>query len=191
MTKINFILSLNEKLSGLEKKDVEERLSFYSEMIEDRIEDGLSEEEAVLAVGDVNEIAEQIKAELLPENQKPKKQKRRLKPIEKVLLIAGSPIWASILLAVGAVVVSLYVSLWAIIISLWAVFASLFACAVCGVLVGIVYLFGKTSPSGFALIAAGLICAGLAILFFFVCNLLTKGTISLTKKCFTKREGTK
>ena len=63
MTKLNFILSLNEKLSGLPQNDIEERLRFYTEMIEDRMEEGLSEEEAVLAVGSVDEIAEQILAE--------------------------------------------------------------------------------------------------------------------------------
>ena len=50
MTKIKFLIELHNRLSGLPKDDVEERLSFYSEMIEDRIEDGLSEEEAVEAV---------------------------------------------------------------------------------------------------------------------------------------------
>ena len=44
MNKIGFILELKDKLSALPKSEVEERLSFYCEMIEDRIEDGLSEE---------------------------------------------------------------------------------------------------------------------------------------------------
>ena len=44
MTKINFILLLSEKLKNLPEKEVEERLSFYSEMIEDRMEEGFSEE---------------------------------------------------------------------------------------------------------------------------------------------------
>ena len=67
MTKLEFILALNEKLSAYPKAEVQQRLSFYSEMIEDRMEDGLSEEEAVAAVGDVAHIAAEIAAELPPE----------------------------------------------------------------------------------------------------------------------------
>ena len=53
MTKIEFILSLSRALQGLPQSDVTERLEFYNEMIDDRIEDGLSEEEAVAAIGSV------------------------------------------------------------------------------------------------------------------------------------------
>ena len=64
MTKLQFLLSLHNKLSGLPQNEIEERLNFYSEMIEDRIEDGLSEEEAVSEIGTVDEIAEQIVSDI-------------------------------------------------------------------------------------------------------------------------------
>ena len=47
MTKQAFLAALGERLVGLPQKDIEERLTFYSEMIDDRMEEGLSEEEAV------------------------------------------------------------------------------------------------------------------------------------------------
>ena len=52
-----------QELSGLPQDDVEERLSFYGEMIEDWIEEGLSEAEAVAAMGDVAEIVRQTVAD--------------------------------------------------------------------------------------------------------------------------------
>ena len=64
MTKLQFLLALHDKLASLPQKEVEERLNFYSEMIEDRMEDGLSEEQAVAAVGATDEIAAQIAAEI-------------------------------------------------------------------------------------------------------------------------------
>ena len=64
MTKIKFLLSLHDRLSGLPQDEVEERLNFYSEMIEDRMEEGISEEEAVAAIGPIDEIAEQIIADI-------------------------------------------------------------------------------------------------------------------------------
>ena len=42
---------------------IEERLEFYSEMIDDRIEEGKSEFEAVREIGDVDEVVSQIASE--------------------------------------------------------------------------------------------------------------------------------
>ena len=135
MTKLNFILSLNERLAGLPHDEMEEHLNFYIEMIEDRIEDGMPEEEAVAAVGTVDEIAEEIIAHIpLFKIAKEKiKPKRKLKTLETVLLAVGSPVWASIAIAAVAVVLSLYISLWSIIFSLWSVFASFIGCTIGGV----------------------------------------------------------
>ena len=182
MTKINFLLSLNEKLSDLPREDVEERLSFYSEMIEDRMEEGLSEEEAVAAVGTVADIAAQIKSDI-PARANRKSAKRR-SPWSTVLLILGSPVWVPLLIAAIAILLSLYISLWAIVISLWAVFASLIGCSFCGIAVGAGFAFSGNVLQGIALIGAGLVCAGLGILLFYGCNAATKGCIILAKKCF-------
>ena len=63
MTKQEFIGELRAQLAPLPPKDIEERLVFYSEMIDDRIEDGLSEEDAVSQIGSVDGIASQILAD--------------------------------------------------------------------------------------------------------------------------------
>jgi uncharacterized membrane protein len=151
MTKIKFLLALHDKLSGLPQDDVEERLNFYSEMIEDRMEEGMSEEEAVAAVGSVDEIAAQIVGDIpLTKMVKEKiKHKHRLKAWEIVLLAVGSPIWFSLLIAFLSVVVSLYVSLWSVVISLWSVFVSLIACALYGVVAGAAFSLGENALSGF------------------------------------------
>ena len=140
MTKMNFLLLLHDKLSALPPDEAEERLTFYSEMIEDRMEEGLSEEEAVAAVGTVDEIAAQILADLPPSatsSGEPHKPKRRPKGWEIVLLALGSPIWLSLLIAAFAVALSLYASLWAVIVSLWAVFVSVAVTALSSVAVGV------------------------------------------------------
>ena len=46
MSKQEFLEQLRRGLPGLPREDIEERLKFYSEMLEDRMEEGLSEEEA-------------------------------------------------------------------------------------------------------------------------------------------------
>ena len=64
MSKQEFLAQLRKGLSGLPQDDIEERLAFYSEMIEDQMEDGLSEEDAVLAVGSIDEIVTQVVADI-------------------------------------------------------------------------------------------------------------------------------
>ena len=51
MNKQEFIVALCDRLVGLPEQEVEDRIGFYCEMIDDRIEDGLSEEDAVAAIG--------------------------------------------------------------------------------------------------------------------------------------------
>lgn len=197
MNKEAFLAQLRKELSALPQEDVEERVAFYSEMIDDRIEEGLSEEEAVSAVGSVDEIAAQIVADvpftkLVKDKIRPKK---KLQAWGILLLVLGSPVWISVLIAAFAVVFSLYVSLWAVVISLWAVFGSFIGYAFGGVVAGIGFILGGYRLSGIAIIGAGLICAGLCIFLFYGSEAATKGTVLLAKRfvvwlknCFTRKE---
>ena len=179
-----FLAELRKGLSGLPQGDIEERLAFYDEMLADRVEEGLSEEEAVAAAGPVEEIVRQAVADtplarIAKERIRPK---RHLRAWEIVLLALGSPVWLSLGIAVAAVIFALYVSLWAVMVSLWAVFGALAVCAVgsvpaCAVLAAC----GRGMP-GLAILAVGMVCAGLSILMFFGCRKATKGILMLTKK---------
>lgn len=198
MSKQEFLARLRKGLSGLPQEDIEERLGFYSEMIEDQMEEGVSEEEAVSAVGAVDEIIAQVVAETpVAKIAKERiKSKRRTSAGQIVLLALGSPLWLSLVIAAFAVIFSLYISLWAIIISLWAVFSSLIGCGFGGVIAGIIFAGSGNVLSGIAMLAAGMICAGLSIFMFYGCKAATKGCLMLTKKlaawirkCFLKKEG--
>lgn len=197
MIKKEFLSQLRTGLAGLPQRDIEERLSFYSEMIDDRMEEGLPEEEAVAAVGNVQDIVSQIIGDIpLAKLAKERvKAKGRLKPWEIVLLILGCPIWLSLAIAAVAVVFSLYISLWSVIIALWAVFASLAVCSFGVAVEGIVLACIAHTVSGMAMLAAGIVCAGLSIFMFYGCKAATKVFLVLTKKiavafknCFIKKE---
>lgn len=197
MTKQEFSTELREKLSGLTQTQIDEWVSFYGEIIDDRIEEGVSEEEAISAMGTLDEIVTRILEEvplskLVKEKIKPK---RRLRAWEIVLLTLGSPIWLSLLIAAFAVAVALYASVCSIIVSLWAVFGSLIGCAVGGVAAGVFCFCFGFIPSGLVFIAGALVCAGLSIFMFFGCREATKGILWLTKKtvlgikkCFVGRK---
>lgn len=197
MSKQEFLSGLRAKLSGLPQADIEDRLAFYGEMIDDRMEDGLSEEEAVSAIGTEDEIFAQIMADIpLSKLVKEKiKAKRKPSATTTVLLILGFPIWFSLAVSFFAVVLSLYFSLWSLIISLWAVFFSLAIAGIAVAAAGIVSLVLGNSITGLAAIGAGIICVGLSILTLLGSNAATKGTLILTKKtalwikkCFIGKE---
>lgn len=196
MTKNEFLFLLRERLAGLPQDDVEERLCFYGEMIDDRMEEGATEEEAVAAVGSTDEAAQQVLTDIplskiLRASVRPK---RRLSTPEIVLLVLGFPVWFPLLISAAAVVLSLYVSLWAVVVSFWAVFGSLAGCGIGGLLGGVVLVTVGHTLSGLALVAAGLICAGLSILAFFGCRAASKDAVWLGKKltlwikrCFVRK----
>ena len=197
MTKLKFLMSLHGRLSELPEDEVEERLNFYSEMIEDRIEEGLSEEEAVAEMGSVDEVAEQIIAEIPLSKivKKKMKPKRRLTPAEITLLALGSPLWLSLLIVAFSLIISLFAALWSVIIAFWAVFASLIVCAFSACALGIGLAVFDTAATGIALTGTGLVCAGIGIFSFYGCRASTKGAAWLTrkivigiKKCFVKKE---
>ena len=56
MSKQEFLALLREGLSGLPREDAEERLAFYGEMIDDLMEDGMTEEDAVARIGPVDSV---------------------------------------------------------------------------------------------------------------------------------------
>lgn len=197
MRKQEFLELLRKKLIGLPKKDVEERLAFYGEMIDDRAEECGSEEEAVAAIGSSDEIAAQIIKEIpLVKIAKERiKPKRSLKAWEITLLALGSPVWLSLAIAAVSVVLSLYAVLWSLLVSLWAIFASFAACAPSGIVLGVFFAVSTSVPAGVATVGASLVLAGAAILLFFASCAATRGTVLLTgkialgiKKCFVKKE---
>ena len=184
MTKQEFLDSLQRSLSGLPQEDIYERLSFYDEMIDDRIEEGLTEEEAVSGLGTAEEIADQILAEipltrLVRERIKPK---RSLRAWEIVLLVLGFPVWFPILISLAAVAFSIYVVIWSVLISLYAVDLALAVSAVGGIALAVRALIQGQTAQAAAFIGGSLLCAGLTILLFLGCVKATKGAVILTKK---------
>ena len=63
MNKTEFSDALRRALGKLPSYEVEQSIAFYLEMIDDRMEDGMSEADVVAALGPVGAIAAQIIAE--------------------------------------------------------------------------------------------------------------------------------
>ena len=199
MNKQDFLARLREGLSGLPQEDITERVSFYDEMIDDRMEEGLTEEEAAAEVGPVEEIVSQIVAEtplpvLVRERVMPR---RRLQAWEIILLVLGFPVWLPLLTAVFAIVFSICIVLWAVILSLWAVEVSFAVGSLGGTAVGILLACKGELSQSVLTIGAGMVLGGLSIFLFFGCRAATRGASVLSgkialgiKSLFLRKENT-
>ena len=209
MNKEVFLNELRQKLSGLPEDEIDEQISFYSEMIDDRMEDGVAEADAIAEIGTADEIAEQIMSEIpltrivrkkVASGRKSAAGKKAVsgeeltsgnagkprKTWKTVLLIVGAVVWVPLLIAFLAVIFSLYIALWAVVISLWALFLALAASAVACV-PGAVLLLANGHPlTVLAAIGLAALGAGLAILMFFACLAISRGVVTLTKKLVYK-----
>ena len=197
MDKYDFLLALEKRLEGLPEADRQASLDFYAEMLDDLVEGGMTETEAVASLGSPEAIAEEILLEMpLPKLVKAKMKKRRLSGLEITLLAVGFPIWLPIGIALLAVVFAIYISLWAVVVSLYAANVAMAACAPTGILAAVV-LFASGKPAAALLfLGAGLALAGLSILWFLLCNLTAKGvwklgrlTLRGIKACFIRKKG--
>ncbi len=191
MSKDAFIGELRHRMAGLPKEAVDRTVEYYSELIADSMEDGLSEEEAVSRLGSLDEIvANVVKDTPLPqiiETRIQEKKARRggIRAWEVILLVLGAPLWLPLLIAVLAVVLALYVALWAVVIALWAVVAAVILTGVVAVAAGIVELCQMHLPQGLVLLGGGLVCLGLCALLFLLMKLITVGTVKLCKLVWT------
>ena len=184
MNKQEFLDALRRSLSGVPESEIAERIDFYGEILDDKIEEGLTEEQAVEQLGDLDDIVSQILSEipltkLARERVKPR---RKMRVWEIVLLAMGSPIWLTLLLVAFSVLISLIAVGFSVIVSLWAVFGAFVGGGVGGFLAGIFLLLVDSPASALLLVGAGLALAGLSIFAFFGCKAATYGAVLLTKK---------
>ena len=198
MTKEQFLTELQNRLSFLPSSEVAPFISYYREMIEDRMEEGMSERDAVAGLGDIGRIVEVIQYEMPVTSlvvssvrEKTHEAKARAesrwpawgKGLVIALLILGSPIWLSLLLAGGGVLVGLLAVKIAIIVAAVAVVLALAVASLAALVFGCVMLF-REPAAGVALIGAGLIGCGVTILAYLLAVIVIKGIIQLVKLLF-------
>ena len=186
MLKQEFLDELRIRLSGLPRQELDDRLAFFGEMIDDRIDEGLSEAEAVERIGTIDSIAEQIIAEtpMLKIAKEKLRPKRRLKGWEVAMLILGSPLWISLVLALLSILLSLFIAVWSVIASLWSVFGAFVGSGIGGFFGGVIVAVMNNPFAGIAIMGVGIVLMGLAVFSFFGCLEATKGTAWFTKKTY-------
>lgn len=169
MNKSRFIRALSRRLRALPREERQTSLAYYTEMIQDYMEEGMSEEQAVAMLGNVDEIAAQL-LQSAPDVPKAGKG-RRVWMI--VLLVLGSPVWLSLLIAALAVAASVFVVLWSLAASMYAVELSLAVCGPAGLVGLVVGCLKGNAQQGVLLLSTGYAALGLALVLLPLLNRLT------------------
>ena len=112
MNRKEFIDGLRDGLSGMPEHEMEERISFYNEMIDEHMANGESEETAIAAIGSVDAAVAQISSEI----PLAKLVRDRVRPKKKVtvgliiLLVLGFPVWFPLALASLSIMFTVYLA---------------------------------------------------------------------------------
>ena len=199
MDKRTFLDGLRTALVSLPASEIDKTVAYYEEMIDDRIEDGMSEEEAVASMEPIGVLAQRIINDTPAVNRAVRKAKQSSVPaiIWVLLAILGLPIWLPLLCLACGLIISAFALLFGLIISLIAVVLGLSI----GGIVGIVFALCHLGVSGMSAVFAVGLCLigiGLGILLAFPVAYLIKGIWSGIKalgrkigSLFTRREAAK
>lgn len=177
MTKNEFTRELKGRISHLPKSERRRILTYYYEMISERMEDGMSEAEAIAALGNLDELF----SEYAPAPKEPNRGVR-LRGWHIVMLIVGSPLWISLVAALLCIMLAFYIVIWALVICFYAVFAALAACGFAFTMASFIVLFTGGAPYFFMFFGAGAFLSGLAVMWFVVCNFFAKAMAKVTGK---------
>lgn len=184
MTKIEFLTELRKNLCGLPQDEIEDRINFYEEMINDRIDEGKTEEEAVADIGTTDEavrvIASQTKmSTLVKERIKPK---RPISGFEIALIVLGFPLWLPLLMVGFVLLLVAYLLLWIYVIVTYSIEAGLIGSFV----TGIIAFFGSVNAGNPSMVSLGfsLLSLGIGCFFVFACIAATRYNIKISKRLF-------
>lgn len=184
MKKEKFLSELEKKLKGLPQDDLESRLSFYEEAINDRISCGKNEEEAVLDLGPIDKIVEEI-AEQTPYFTLVKeraKLHRKISLTTILLLILGFPFILTGLILIA----SLYLVAWVIVL-----IPSIISVSCLGSSVVCLIAFFLSIADGNTLLVnlgASFLSVGVGIMFIPAALYSIRGFIKLSKFLFIRRK---
>lgn len=184
MTKNEFLSALDARLTGLPEEDKQKSLSYYAEMIDDRVEDGMTEEEAVSALGNMDGIVKQI----LDETPISKLVKEKVRAKEApsgaliVLLVLGAPLWLPLVITAFVLIFVFFILLWVAVIVEAALLLAFGLSALACVPLAVYYFASGRPLAAFCALGAFLALAGLACLLIPAVVYTAKGTAKLMKK---------
>ena len=183
MTKQEFLDSLRAGLEARAIQNIDSMIEYYDEMIADRMEDGMSEEEAVASIESVDAIVTQAVLDkpvsaLVKEKVRKSREKAEKSGVGWVwilLAILGFPIWFPLGLTALILAFTFALVFWILVLVLFIVF---FAIGISGVAC---FLGGFAIFMGFIPLATSLVSFGGGLVLIALCILLWKPLTAFAK----------
>ena len=163
MSKQEFLAELKGRLHALDEVEIKKTLAYYGEIIDDRVEEGMTEDQAIRSMEPVGAIAEQILQDAPLKTLIRAKRPRNLSAWTIVLLVLGSPVWLPLLIAALVLVLAFFLVIWSLILALWVIVVSFAAGGIASV-ASVPFVIGMTTV--LMNLGAGLMLIGAAILLF-------------------------
>lgn len=166
MKKADFLAHLRRKLSTLPHSEVEATIEYYSEMIDDYIESGYSQQAAVAQLGSVENVAAQVLAGAhAPAYEAYGVQKTGRSGFATAMLIISSPLWGSLLVAAFAILLALAIVIAVVgIVVPWSLIVSFGASALALLAATPVVFINEGIVSAMIVLGAAFVLAALCIL---------------------------
>ena len=182
MNKQSYLEQIRRLLQRLPEEDRERSLAFYAESIDDRMEDGMSEEAAVASMESPEKAAEAILMDMpIPKLVKARVKERRMGAAEILLLALGFPLWFPLLLTVLILGLTAYLLVWALVLALGAVVLALGLSAAALLVAGVYSIIKAVISLGVLNFGAALVLTGLTVLLGFVLVWAGKLAVKLGK----------
>ena len=189
MSRDAFIGELRHRMAGLPQEIVNRTVEYYSELIADSMEDGVSEAEAVARLGSIDEIVSSVVKDTsftqIVQTRVQESKKKGVSGWVIALLILGAPLWLPLLIAALVVLFALFISLWAVVIALWAAVAAVILAGIVAIAAGVIALARVHLAQGLVLLGGGLMCLGLCALLYLLMKLISVGTVKLCRLIWT------
>ncbi len=158
MTKLEFLSELVKRLDG--REDRSNIVAYYREMIDDRIDDGMSEEEAVAAMGSIDDICREYPA---PERRTAAEPEPKEKNEEKSSSSSASDTIIKVVTVFASVIVTLvYVGL---LVGFWTTAISICVSGVALAIAAIPALL-RSVGGGLISLGVGIALVGISIIGF-------------------------
>ncbi len=173
MNKSDFLVTLRSELERQSISNIDNMIEYYDEMICDRIEDGMTEEEAVGSMDSIEEIVkEAVLDKSVPALVREKVQKSREKAKSKghewiwiTLAVLGFPVWFPILLTVIILLFVFFMVFWILVATVFIVLLAIGFSAIACLVAAFTVFFGLIPfPTFLLAIGAALALGGICVL---------------------------
>ncbi|GAB6992262.1 DUF1700 domain-containing protein [Paenibacillus pini] len=175
MNKLTFLSELATKLNTLPQNEITKSLDFYSEIIDDRMDEGMNEEDAVMGLGRIDDIASEIILDSTP-------------LIKLIVPVSGNQLSKSnialiclaspLLITLFAVIFVFYACVWLIVLTLFLIELSFMVAGIAGVVASVIH-FSEDIPLSLLMFFGGLISVSVGIVTFRPIKLISKKLMGL------------